>query len=206
MLSFTGWAVCGHDGSAAEPEEQQEGPALKRSSSSSSEHVGRQQQEGLDVLSNGEALSIGSGGHSSRQQQGKKRQQEQQQVLSRDGEASGRGLGNSSSSREQEGVGGGEGDWHPADDMPREQRRALGLKCKQLIDAGRLAWLTRTLQEPLAEGATAACTGKEGPYTAASTAPAVKANQNGVQRWHVRQFAYIQPSVSGENGLLLVSR
>jgi hypothetical protein len=186
--------MCGHDGASAEPEEEEGTSDLDHESSCKQTLGCNPEQKKAQIEQNGyggQALCDGL-------------------------------LDRSSSSREGHLVDGVGGDWHPADEMSREQRMSLGLKCKQLIDAGRLSWLARQLREPLpGRGGTAACSSKRGNAAVAEETTAawsagerqaaiVAVDRDGsrgrMQPWHVRQVAYIQPSVSGENGLLLVSR
>jgi hypothetical protein len=68
--------------------------------------------------------------------------------------------------------------WHPADMFTLSERMALGMACKQLIDAGRCAWLCGQV--------------------AAIPTP----SHGGV--WCVRQASYVPTTLSGENNLILV--
>jgi hypothetical protein len=70
------------------------------------------------------------------------------------------------------------GGWHPVDMFTLPERMALGMMCKQLIDAGRCAWL---------------CT---------QVGDVPTPNHRGV--WCVRQASYVPSTLSGENNLILV--
>lgn len=72
-----------------------------------------------------------------------------------------------------------EGSWHPANSLTAQQRIQLGLKCKQLLDLGRVAWL----QEQLA------------PVLQQSLPGAV---------FQAQRVSYIEEAISGENTLLLL--
>lgn len=87
------------------------------------------------------------------------------------------------------------GGWHPATTLTHQQRIQLGLKCKQLIDAGRCAWMQQKLaplvQQPMQE----------------QQQPPLQEQQQlglGSSTLYVRRVTYIDESVSGENTLLVL--
>lgn len=122
------------------------------------------------------------------------------------------------------------GQWHPADTLNHQQRISLGMKCKQLIDAGRCEWLQQQLcaamreQQQVCLGVTAVaamstsntssssaalhgrgCDGSDSVITNSSGNGNGSSSSTSSGSWpHVQRVTYIDESVSGENTLLLV--
>lgn len=94
--------------------------------------------------------------------------------------------GAGSSSSEAPADGQQRGSWQPADVLSLQERTALGIKCKQLLDAGRAAWL----QQALAGGA--------GPSDGAGPECAAA-------RTLVKYVQYVPRHLSGENRMLLAA-
>ena len=78
--------------------------------------------------------------------------------------------------------------WEPASLFTRQERLALGGMCKQLIDAGRCAWLEQQLDRAAATRA-----------HHSSRIP-----DRCLQQQHVQQVAYVPSTFTGENTLILV--
>lgn len=78
-------------------------------------------------------------------------------------------------------------DYHPADLLDRQQRIALGMKCKQLIDMGRCAWIRNNLLPVVRH-----C---QQQHSQLDGCPLC-----------ISRVAYVDQSVTGENTLLLLGR
>lgn len=95
----------------------------------------------------------------------------------------------------------GGGAWHPADTLTHQQRIQLGLKCKQLIDAGRCAWLQDCLA-PLMHHTRQQQQQQQLPRASGSVDGAAASSDHSAIR--VQRVAYIDESITGENTLLLL--
>jgi hypothetical protein len=99
------------------------------------------------------------------------------------------------------------GGFHPAYVMPRSERMALGMLCKQLIDAARCAWI----QEELLPAMNQQLRGAQ-QHTPLLRQHAVRSRLSGggvsdeSDVLTVSRVCYMDQSVTGENTLLLVGR
>jgi hypothetical protein len=78
--------------------------------------------------------------------------------------------------------------WHPTRVMGRRERTEVGVRCKQLIDAGRCAWLQAVLV----------------PAMQQQQQPPPPRQPHAAQLLKVQRVAYINSAVTGENTLLLL--
>lgn len=83
-----------------------------------------------------------------------------------------------------------QGAYHPADLLDRPSMISLGLKCKQLLDAGRCAWVQETLLTAIQQ--------QDNHCAVQDTGGGPRLGLL------VQRVAYIDQSVTGENTLLLL--
>jgi hypothetical protein len=95
--------------------------------------------------------------------------------------------------------------WHPAQALSAEERIQLGLRCKQLLDAGRCSWLRGKLAPLLQQSQRQQQLHQQGMIQSQQQ-EATAAGVTGGAELYVQRVAYIDEAVSGENTLLVLGR
>lgn len=99
--------------------------------------------------------------------------------------------------------------WHPSQLLDHQQRIQLGMKCKQLIDAGRCAWMQDSLaclMQQQGEQPQHAAAGSSVPQRNSNESNKAAGASGDSGTFVVQRVAYIDESVTGENTLLVLGR
>lgn len=193
----TGWALCGHEaapGAAAGAEGGGEADAEDAEGGSGAAAAAAAVEAGGVGGSGNKSVSSSMTAGEVKQHPADGREECSCDAGDASGGSSSREQGVHTQQRQQ-GNAGRPGAWHPAQMLSHQQRIQLGLKCKQLLDAGRCAWLQKQLapmlmsqQQQQQRGEVSEGAGRVGGEL------------------QVQRVAYIDPSITGENTLLLLGR
>lgn len=212
MLSvlIPGWALCGHEAAPGAAQAGAEGdgdaeawegdPASSSATGAAAEPLSQGQQQPAAAASGSAVAGSVADGHDL----GSTKGLACNCCSNSSGNSSSRGLPHPHQQQQQE-ANSAVTAWHPAQALSAEERIQLGLRCKQLLDAGRCSWLQEKLA-PLLQQSQRQQQLQQKALIPLQQEQAAAAGVQGGAELYVQRVAYIDESVSGENTLLVLGR